>query len=193
MDGGAYRLDYWSMVAMLESVFSLDPAQRDAVTARIKLLRKHRCPRPKGVRKGFVTTYDLQDALKVVVAFALMEGGFATRMAAEIIERSPDQWRAALRSYFAKDDGRGDNRWMTLGGGGLNDLRSPRDRVQIAAIQESASRLLGGRRGRDGPLSAVTVDLYAVVERVLIFSQTHFGTSRSKLKVHIEQLLSEAG
>lgn len=164
-------IDFPAMVTLLREMFSLLEKQDQSIANRINLLRRSGCPVVDGpVGQGRTTSYSLTQCSQVAVAFAFMDAGVSTRAAAEIVV---DQWEmcaASLAGSQHSGDGRGERRWLSVGCTELRGLKqSDRSRLKTPSMvvgRDAPARLLGGRRGGDGPVAVIAVDAYRLAFRI---------------------------
>ena len=86
------------LVKILSGTFDLVEAQAYAIRSRLKHMQLLGFPK-EGVGKGFKAAYSIEDVMKVVVAFALLESGMSSiRACAHVVQAWPDTVRAMALS-----------------------------------------------------------------------------------------------
>ena len=82
------------LAEIVVTTFDLGAAQTDTVRSRVKHMQLLGFPK-EGVGKGFKASYSIEDAMKVVVAFALLEAGMPSVRAHELVALA---WPAVSRT-----------------------------------------------------------------------------------------------
>lgn len=93
------------LIDLIEGVHGLQEDQQAALRARLKHFHRERFPWAEGPQRGSRVTYRVIDALKILVAFALLETGLPSVRAAGLVDAGWDLVGPALTAAWA-DRGR---------------------------------------------------------------------------------------
>jgi hypothetical protein len=146
-------LEIGDLIEILRELFGLGLDSSDATLARVKELRREAVPAFAPAPNNRSARYDVGDAGLIVLAFAFLDGGMATRKAALLVSGKRATCLQALAAPFRSECKRSKDGLLTYAGTGLNNLRSRSagssdEDLRIAAPRQSFAKLFDETRTR---------------------------------------------
>ncbi|MES3100604.1 hypothetical protein [Sphingomonas faeni] len=149
------------------TTFDLGAAQTHTVRSRVKHMQLLGFPK-KGVGKGFKASYSIEDVMKVVVAFALLEAGIPSVRAHELVTSAWPEVAKAMATGDTDGPGAGAdrNQCLIVEPHALSSLGRPITAEQIRREQVSVGSRPAEPRLKAYSATAVTVDLPPLSRRL---------------------------